>query len=145
MSAVRYHGVALQWASTELRSDRDVILAAVTSNCFSLDYASADIVFDEEFWQKLQHELQDFYILKVILLSGRSCFSVWDVDDGNYTSKTKVLATCANALGLDSAQIANSYLLLGAELVPDRCLSGWGLDAGRVYEVQLLVQSSNQA
>jgi hypothetical protein len=48
LAAVRQNGRALQYASAELRGNRDFILAAVTQNGYALEFASAKLRADRE-------------------------------------------------------------------------------------------------
>mgnify|MGYP002365764157 FL=1 len=42
------HGFALEYASEDLRSDREIVLAAVKQNAEALVYASSDLRSDRE-------------------------------------------------------------------------------------------------
>ena len=49
LAAVTQNGNALQYASDELKNDKDVVLAAVTQNGNALGYASAELRNDKDF------------------------------------------------------------------------------------------------
>ena len=48
LATVQQDGFALEYASAELRADREVVLAAVQQDGFALGYASAELRADRE-------------------------------------------------------------------------------------------------
>ena len=48
LEAVRKSGLDLQYASDELRNDKDVVVAAIQQNGYALEYASAELKNDRQ-------------------------------------------------------------------------------------------------
>ena len=48
MAAVREYGLALKYASPELRADKEVVMEAVRQNGLALQYASPELKADKE-------------------------------------------------------------------------------------------------
>ena len=52
LEAVKQDGYWLQYASEELRGDKEVVLAAVSQNGWALQFASKELMADREFMMK---------------------------------------------------------------------------------------------
>jgi hypothetical protein len=64
LAAVQQDGRALEYASADLRADREIVLAAVQENGYALEYASADLRADREI--VLAAVQQDGYVLQYV-------------------------------------------------------------------------------
>ena len=111
MQAVSHNGLALQFATEELKGDRRIVMAAVSENGLALDYASKELKEDEEI---LLHALErnrncrKLVGLKVVLMSGRSCSEVFYFRDGMWL----VLRCCALSLDLDPDYVVRNGTLM---------------------------------
>mmetsp|Transcript_45019 Transcript_45019/g.82276 ORF Transcript_45019/g.82276 Transcript_45019/m.82276 type:complete len:202 (+) Transcript_45019:45-650(+) len=138
IAAVQQNGHALQFASTAMRSNAEVVIAAVRQTRFAIEYLVPELLLDEDFRAELPC-LEDVFILKVSMLSGRSCIIVSEADNRE-DELSHVLKRCAERLGLTSADAGRAVLLLEAHPVPDTHVCEWpGLLSGQVHELQLVL------
>ena len=65
--SARQNGRALEFASEDLRADRDVVLAAVRQNAYALKYASErlrdDVIIQTKIWLRDYNTLLLLYLL----------------------------------------------------------------------------------
>ena len=85
MIAVKQNGNALQYASTALQDNCQIVLTAVSQTAGALRSASEELLENEDFLYSARQASfsidQDFVVVKVILLSGRSCTVAASRDD----------------------------------------------------------------
>mmetsp|Transcript_29919 Transcript_29919/g.69602 ORF Transcript_29919/g.69602 Transcript_29919/m.69602 type:complete len:281 (+) Transcript_29919:233-1075(+) len=151
-AAVCQSGLALQCASEELRSDHNIVLAAAANDLRALQYASEALLLDACLVDTVVDRHQKTccskaLLLKVALLSGRSCLVVIEADEPLLRfepHKQVLLEKCAPRLGLELEQVAAAKLILGSTEIPDDLRVGifdWpGLEIGRVNELHLILQ-----
>ena len=165
MKAVSEHGYALMHASKELRSDRDFVMKAVSKNGDALGYASAELRSDRDLvltaasnnWRALQHASEELrsdpgilastafgsppkaLVLKVTLLSGRSCTLAMGLIELIMSSCFGVLEEIARCLDLKRADTGE--LIIGTLITSDgtevRSLDD--LRPGMLNEVTLVI------
>jgi len=70
LAAVSQDGKALEYAATELQSDRKVVLAAVSTDMNALLFAGDDLLHDASFAVEAR---QRCFFFKIITLAGLSC------------------------------------------------------------------------
>jgi hypothetical protein len=79
LPAVTQYGYGLQFASVELRADKKIVLTAVTQNAFALQYASVELREDKEV--VLAAVTQEGLTLKYASLELRNDeYFLWEVD-----------------------------------------------------------------
>ena len=123
MKAVSKHGNALEYATVELKGDREIMMKAVSENGFVLEHATTELKGDREIVMKavsengwsLRHATEKLrgdadlieaalansqgnclIALRVALLSGRFCTRIFNVD---WQRRVHVLRECAMLLG----------------------------------------------
>ena len=110
LKAVSKDGSALQWASEDVKGDRKVVLKAVSQNWHALFWASSEFCEDQEVQELISGT--DFehngLLLKVSLLSGRSCTLLW-TRLGDFFS---LLERCSAQLGLECQQVIDNGKLV---------------------------------
>ena len=77
VTAVAQNGKALQYASSALQNNSQVVLAAISQHADAFRSASEELLANDDFLSSARQESvsidQDFVVVNVILLSGRSC------------------------------------------------------------------------
>eukprot|EP00971_Amphidinium_carterae_P230803 4580171-Amphidinium_carterae.1 len=134
LAAVQSDGSALEFATEALRADREVVLAAVQENVDALEDAMAELLEDPTFAPEAKDE---FYLLKITMLSGRSTVVAAQL----YHIVPNVLDKCHRA-GLVDDRNRIMELWHGSERVPDDdCVDNWpGIkQRGEMSDYQLLV------
>mmetsp|Transcript_33383 Transcript_33383/g.74409 ORF Transcript_33383/g.74409 Transcript_33383/m.74409 type:complete len:293 (+) Transcript_33383:140-1018(+) len=140
--AVAQNGSALEFASDALRADPEIVLLAESTYGRALEHAAEALLYDEEFMHRCQHT---YIILKVAMLSGRSCIIAVD-SRGGADDKQMVLDRCADKLGLNWSQRYGADLLLGTEPAPHLPIAKWpGLIPRQVNVLQLVSTTSTRA
>mmetsp|Transcript_22936 Transcript_22936/g.53678 ORF Transcript_22936/g.53678 Transcript_22936/m.53678 type:complete len:266 (-) Transcript_22936:75-872(-) len=164
LAAVSRDGDALRFASDALRSDRVVLLAAAcnrgdalqhalpqvrgnrkmmqelveaSEHGFALQFASEELLEDPTFMPDYKEQL---YLIKVIMMSGRSCVLAYHTTEAHLIGAKQILADCARRLGLSQSQRRRAELLLDTRPVPKALLDQWpAVSRGHLLELQLLV------
>ena len=110
-------------------------MAAVSQNGVAIRYATKELKADEEI---LQHALErsrncsDLVGLKIGLMSGRCCSEVFRV----HTGMSEVLRRCARSLDLDPGYVErNGTLMRGPTEVEDLR----ELESGKLHEITLVL------
>mmetsp|Transcript_39552 Transcript_39552/g.93113 ORF Transcript_39552/g.93113 Transcript_39552/m.93113 type:complete len:302 (-) Transcript_39552:312-1217(-) len=160
-------GSALQYACEELRADEELLLAAVAQDAGSfmcapegmrcqrdlakaalrrnaevVRFLSSDLLSDGDFREEAQDSLQNAIILRISMLSGRSCCLAWHVEEESQcagVSKTCVMYWCSWHLPVGPAERPYAQLYLKGEPVPDSDIAHWGLPRGDATDIQLVV------
>eukprot|EP00971_Amphidinium_carterae_P160238 3176619-Amphidinium_carterae.2 len=134
--AVKQDGLALRWASQSCRSDREIVLAAVTQADLALSLAADELLEDSTF---ATSQKQQWCVLKVSLLSGRSCCIPLHRDDLVHICTFDVITTCCRRLGVKDS--FDGQLLCGGEILPDVNILEWPEPprCGGVSEYQLVL------
>eukprot|EP00971_Amphidinium_carterae_P243955 4844316-Amphidinium_carterae.1 len=162
MAAVKHNGMALQYAAEECKRDHEIVIAAVQQNGHALDYASEEckadhgivlaavqqcgmalgfaadeLLLDSTFAPEAK---QDWYILKVSMLSGRSTVVLQDDNHGLSIFIEDIVRRCCKRLGIERS--GTEKLVHGIAVVPATVrVDSWpGLQpAGEVSEYQLIL------
>ena len=69
-------GRALQYAAAEFQSDEDVVLEAGRQNGLAFNHASTKFFVDAALWPTVQALVQEYWVFRVSILSGASCYVV---------------------------------------------------------------------
>mmetsp|Transcript_41646 Transcript_41646/g.75587 ORF Transcript_41646/g.75587 Transcript_41646/m.75587 type:complete len:377 (+) Transcript_41646:184-1314(+) len=154
MTALRQNSETLLHTSKELLKDPDFVKEAVKlSGGLALQCADPSLQCDENFLEELMDELgpvrsKDIYILRITMLSGRSCVVVVDfhVIDRRHVgslNKAHVLQTCGPMLDLNPSDICRTDLLFDQTKVESREeVRHWtGVEPGIVNEFTLVLQT----
>ena len=102
---------SLEYATEELKADREIVMTAVSECGWALQYAAKDLKEDEDM---LQLALEgpgnpgDVVGMKVTLLSGRCCSEVFWVDQLQSEAPEVALRRCAASLQLDPDHVGSS-------------------------------------
>mmetsp|Transcript_7544 Transcript_7544/g.16624 ORF Transcript_7544/g.16624 Transcript_7544/m.16624 type:complete len:336 (-) Transcript_7544:8-1015(-) len=157
LAAITHHGSAMEHASLELRGDRDLVRAAVQlpAGFPALEFISPELQADEDFLQEVVNILPAglrCVLLRVSMLSGRSCIVVYDFREINFLEdaaddRRNVLLRCARHFGVADEQLDGAELLLGDAIIPQqRRIDKWpGIERGRLNNLQLVLQQSSSA
>eukprot|EP00971_Amphidinium_carterae_P110326 2185863-Amphidinium_carterae.1 len=78
LAAVKHNGMALEMAAEECKADCEIVWAAVQQNPDALQDAADELLLDSTFASKAK---QEWYILKVSMLSARSTVVMGEGDD----------------------------------------------------------------
>mmetsp|Transcript_56574 Transcript_56574/g.104715 ORF Transcript_56574/g.104715 Transcript_56574/m.104715 type:complete len:240 (+) Transcript_56574:80-799(+) len=162
LAAVKQHGCALEFASKSCQNDREIVLAAVAQNALALPWSSDTLRGDPEIilaavmqcphiaFQYAPHSLLEdpsfapeakrrFYLLKISMLSGRSCCMIALCRDSTWI----LIRECCRKLKLPHT--GTEQLLCGSAVLPATSRVGkWpGIQPkGQVTECQLIIQQS---
>eukprot|EP00971_Amphidinium_carterae_P258332 5127435-Amphidinium_carterae.1 len=135
--AVSRDGSALEWAGECCRNDPEIALSAVLQNDCAILWVGDDLLEDESFAKRAK---RSWFILKVSLLSGRSCCCPVSV---NFQSTQAVLRECCARLGL--TYNGGERLVYEHDTVPlDAPISSWPGQprCGHVTGYQLVATST---
>ena len=140
LNAVSQKWRALEWASEDLKGDREIVLTAVSQNWQALEWASSEFFEDQEVQELIS--VTDFehhgLLLKVSLLSGRSCTAVWTQAE----TLRSLLERCGAKLGLDSEQVADNGKLVH-QCEAKGIIGSWpDLQSGKMHFVTLALFSA---
>eukprot|EP00403_Amphidinium_massartii_P011330 CAMPEP_0178427262 /NCGR_PEP_ID=MMETSP0689_2-20121128/29654_1 /TAXON_ID=160604 /ORGANISM="Amphidinium massartii, Strain CS-259" /LENGTH=254 /DNA_ID=CAMNT_0020048963 /DNA_START=12 /DNA_END=773 /DNA_ORIENTATION=- len=115
LQALKENSLAAELATTTLRGNREFMRHVVTLEPTQLSVASDQLLEDESFLDEIAEHIQKLLILKVTLLSGRSCVVVWPQDDEDLMQHTRevLLSKVADKLQLSPIHVAQAELLLG--------------------------------
>ena len=108
MAAVTQNGWALQFATEALRGDREIVMAAVTQNWRALRHATEELRGDNEIMEVALRD-SDALALKVMLLSGRCCTQLFSWQSSKLRT---VLRECAALLDLDPDHVVATGTLV---------------------------------
>mmetsp|Transcript_12288 Transcript_12288/g.28750 ORF Transcript_12288/g.28750 Transcript_12288/m.28750 type:complete len:218 (-) Transcript_12288:68-721(-) len=137
LTAVSESGMALEYASDNMRGEQEVVKAAVAANEQALEWAAPELVPELVEGSSV---LQELFILKVNLLSGRSCLVVSRTGRRWRDVKKVIVRKCACKLGLTN-ESHRAELFFGTEAVPEKELLEWpGIVRGKVMELQLVLR-----
>jgi len=102
LAAVQQNVHALQFAAQECKADRAFVLAAAQHDPLAIHYASDELLLDHTFAPEAK---QDWYILKVSMLSGRSTVVMGEGDD----NADPIVRRCCSRLQIQkaTAQVKN--------------------------------------
>eukprot|EP00971_Amphidinium_carterae_P009271 183031-Amphidinium_carterae.1 len=133
LAAVKQNGEALQCAAEQCKADHHVVWTAVEEHPGAIQHAAEELLLDSTF---AIEEKEDWYILKVSMLSGRSTAVL--AEDGN--SSEDIVEECCSRLGMDRG--GTEKLVHGTEVVAATAkVESWpGLrPKGEVSEYQLVL------
>jgi len=140
-AAVSQCGESLRWASSRLCSDEEIVKLAVSNDGGALDYASEALQSSGNVLSCIDH--RKVHVLRVALLSGRSCVVVMQKDHSGQRDKAKVLRRCARKLGLSFDQRALGELWLAGTASPvpaQAAISDWpGFVDNCINDLQLVL------
>eukprot|EP00971_Amphidinium_carterae_P302134 6002522-Amphidinium_carterae.1 len=140
LEAVQQNGYALAYAGEECKADREIAWTAVQEDPLSIGYAADELLLDSTFASEAK---QDWYILHISLLSGRSTvvMSEGDAEDLVNDSAEAIVGRCCSRLQIQRR--GGETLVHGTEVVPATAeVPDWpGIrPPGEVSEYQLVVQ-----
>ena len=140
MTAVSQSGDALEFALEELRSDRDLVLAAVFNNWRALLHTSEELRSDPDVIGRAAFgSPPQALVLKVSVLSGRSCTLPFDLRALSMAGLSGVLEELARCLDLKRA--GTGKRIIGTLVKPDgteiSCADE--LQPGMLNEVTLVI------
>eukprot|EP00971_Amphidinium_carterae_P008325 164232-Amphidinium_carterae.1 len=113
LAAVQQNGCALRWASEACRADRRIVLAAVEQEERALQFAAEELLEDGSFASEVKCK---YCIIKVTMMSGRSCCIGMHLEQAATRTANEVLAYCGERFGLPF--MLGEALLYGSEVVP---------------------------
>ena len=136
---------ALEWASADLKGDREIVLNAVSQNgraWKALRWASDELFEDQQIIEEITSEpgfRDEGLLLKVSLLSGRCCTGLFTSSDDVIT----VLRHCSGRLGLDTDQVVamGKLVHLGKTEATGMISSMAKLRPGEMHLVTLVLSS----
>eukprot|EP00971_Amphidinium_carterae_P316752 6296409-Amphidinium_carterae.1 len=135
LAAVKQDGNALEHASESCKRDREVVLMAAAQDPTALGHASDELLQDP----MLAAE-EDICIIKVTMMSGRSCCIALHREEMTCQSLGGLLPECCTRLGITHRD--GIELLYGSQTVPRGAfVSNWPghPSLASVTEYQLLV------
>mmetsp|Transcript_53802 Transcript_53802/g.128175 ORF Transcript_53802/g.128175 Transcript_53802/m.128175 type:complete len:270 (-) Transcript_53802:39-848(-) len=142
LRAVSQQGSALRYATAELRADRIVVMAAVQQAAIALRYAKAEVLENDGFLEEVQPFLEQLYLFKATLLSGRSCLAVLRP----YQTKQEILRVVMVEFWLSSSTLSHGEVFLGSDPMPEGALEQIScLALGELYEVQIVLKDPSAA
>ena len=133
-----YH--ALRLAAEDLKGDREIVLSAVSESWYALKYASSELCEDEEIQELILGQPRferTGLLLKVSLLSGRSCTVLAQMQDG----MDSVMERCSVNLGLERQHVVDNGKLVrqGAKEATGMIGSLYELQTGRMHLMTLVL------
>ena len=98
MTAVSQNGCALKFTTEEMKGDREVVMTAVSQNGYALHFATAELRGDEDLVMTAlaKRNGSPLIVLRVLLLSGKVCNQLFHV---HIHTMNDVLQECADLLG----------------------------------------------
>mmetsp|Transcript_22787 Transcript_22787/g.41901 ORF Transcript_22787/g.41901 Transcript_22787/m.41901 type:complete len:252 (-) Transcript_22787:41-796(-) len=115
LTAVQKDWEALGWAAEPCNSDQEIVLKAVKQDPRALQYASDGLVKDPLF---AAEEKEHLCIIKVRLMSGRSCYLALQPPSMAHTFPLQVVEWSCCRLGITCT--GSEELVYGSEPVPAR-------------------------
>ena len=140
MAAVSESGDALEYASEELRSDRDLVMTAASNHWRALCWASEELRSDPGILASTAFgSPPEGLVLKATLLSGRSCTLAMKVLPVRMIGLPGVLAEVARRL--DLKRVGTGELIIGTLIASDgaEIISAHELQPGMLNEVTLVI------
>mmetsp|Transcript_50934 Transcript_50934/g.114584 ORF Transcript_50934/g.114584 Transcript_50934/m.114584 type:complete len:189 (+) Transcript_50934:55-621(+) len=138
LAAVLQYGRSLEHAGAICKSDRNIVQAALNEDSWALQYAADELLADDSFAIETK---SSHFILKVSMLSGRSCYSCVKTLQAMTEPAASIIRRCCERLGLEFS--GREVLVHGSDVVPIAApLLDWpGLNGcGMVTEYQLVVE-----
>ena len=134
MQAICKRWQAMQFASEQLKGDREIACRAIAAGGWAFQFASEELRGDRDIAEAALANVQDpAVVLKVTLLSGRSCSQIYYAADDEVQD---VLRESANLLDMDpDTLVSNGALMIGSRDLKDLT----DLEVGKVHEVTLLL------
>ena len=135
LQAVAEDGRAFQHASEQLRGDREIASKAIADRGWAFEYASEELRSDTDMAEAALADTrtQRAVVLKVTLLSGRSCSQIFSLE---FEGVQFVLRKSARLLDMDPNTVERSgTLMIGSVAIKDLK----DLEPRKVHEVTLVL------
>mmetsp|Transcript_32059 Transcript_32059/g.73220 ORF Transcript_32059/g.73220 Transcript_32059/m.73220 type:complete len:222 (+) Transcript_32059:34-699(+) len=139
LKAVERDGYVLRFAHRDLCYDQRILITAVANDARALELAPPGIFSDADL-QSFAAHASDMYILRVSMLSARSCIVVCHEDDMGY------IVSYRAGIYLGICFSKRMRFLLGGEIVnEDEHVRDWtGLSLGKVNDLMLVLLSPGE-
>mmetsp|Transcript_56489 Transcript_56489/g.104603 ORF Transcript_56489/g.104603 Transcript_56489/m.104603 type:complete len:219 (-) Transcript_56489:51-707(-) len=139
LKAVERDGYVLRFAHKDLCKDQRILITAVANDARALELAPPGFFSDADL-QSFAAHASDMYIMRVSMLSARSCIVVCQEDDMGY------IVSYRAGIYLGICFSKRMKFLLGGDVVnEDDHVQEWtGLSLGKVNDLMLVLLSPNE-